>query len=204
MTLFESVGTALEDLRLSPRRILVAPYYGRSTIGDMGNVTAPEALVLRWAELVNDKALRNLPYKIELNSWGKIEMSPASNRHGRLQSIVAAELVRQLPDGIVVSEASVLTDIGVRVPDVAWGSAAFMRAFGESTPYPKAPEICVEIVSPSNSPDEISEKTRAYLAAGAEEVWIVSEEGRVRYFDANGKRKGSRYRLTLTLPKPIG
>lgn len=169
----------------------------------MGNVNAPEALALRWAELINDKTLRDLPYKIELNSWGKIEMSPASNRHGRLQVVLGAELMRQLPDGIVVSEASVLTDIGIRVPDVAWGSAAFMQAFGEATPYPKAPEICVEIVSPSNSADEIREKTRAYLAAGAEEVWIVSDDGAVRYFDANGVRGTSRYPVTLALPKPI-
>ena len=167
-------------------------------------MNAPEALALRWAELVNDKSLRDLPYKIELNSWGKIEISPASNRHGRLQSLVAAELVRQLPDGIVVSEASVLTDIGVRVPDVTWGSPAFMRAYGEATPYPRAPEICVEIVSPSNSTDEIREKTRAYLASGAEEVWIVSEEGTVRHFDRNGERAASRFPVTLKLPKPIG
>jgi len=108
----------------------------------MGNLTTPETLALRWDEVLRDPALRNLPYKIELNAWGKIEMSPASNRHGRLQSLISAELLRQLPEGIVVSEASVLTDIGVRVPDVAWGSASFARTHGESTPFPRAPELC--------------------------------------------------------------
>ena len=169
----------------------------------MGNLTPREALALRWVEVVNDPALRDLPYKIELNAWGKIEMSPASNRHGRLQMLVGAELLRQLPDGIVVTEASILTDIGVRVPDVAWGSAAFLKAHGETTPYPRAPEICVEIVSPSNTNDEIREKTRAYLAAGAEEIWIVSEEGTVRYFDNAGECATSRFPVSLALPKPI-
>ena len=169
----------------------------------MGHVTTREALALRWTEIINDPLLRELPYKIELNAWGKIELSPASNRHGRLQISIGAELLRQLPAGIVVSEASILTDIGVRVPDVAWGSADFMARHGESTPYPAAPEICVEIVSPSNSDDELREKTRAYLAAGAQEVWWVFEDGAVRYCDASGERPSSRFGVTLALPRPL-
>jgi Uma2 family endonuclease len=169
----------------------------------MGNITTPEALSLRWAEICRDPALRDLPYKIELNAWGKIEMSPASNRHGRLRSLISAALLEQLSDGLVISEASILTDIGVRVPDVIWGSPKFMAAYGESTPYPRAPEICIEIVSPSNTSIEIREKTRAYLAAGAEEVWIVVEDGGVHYFDAAGEKAASRYPVTLSLPGPI-
>jgi Uma2 family endonuclease len=169
----------------------------------MGNITTPEALSLRWAEICSDPALQDLPYKIELNAWGKIEMSPASNRHGRLQILIGAELLKQMPAGLVVNEASILTDIGIRVPDVIWGSSGFLKAYGEVTPYPRAPEICVEIISPSNTTVEIQEKTRAYLAAGAEEVWIVVEDGGVHYFDATGEKAGSRYPVTLSLPGPI-
>jgi len=43
----------------------------------MGNLHTAEALTLRWAEVCRDASLENLPYKIELNAWGKIEMSPA-------------------------------------------------------------------------------------------------------------------------------
>lgn len=167
-------------------------------------IPSPQALCLRWSAIVNDPVLRNLPYKIELNAWGKIEMSPASNRHGRLQGSIAAELIRQLPDGILITEASILTDIGIRVPDVAWGSAEFMQAFGESTPYPRAPEICVEIVSPSNAEAEIREKTRAYLAAGAKEVWIVTEEGGVRFFGAGGELGSTGFAVALRLPPQLG
>jgi len=169
----------------------------------MGNVAAPQALALRWAEMVNDPSLRDLPYKIELNAWGKIEMSPASNRHARLQGKIALELGRQLPDGEVLTECPILTDIGVRVPDVAWASSQFIAMHGETTPYPTAPEICVEIVSPSNSDSEMAEKTRAYLSAGAVEVWLVPEVGSVRYFDASGERRSSRYPVTLVLPDPV-
>jgi Uma2 family endonuclease len=166
----------------------------------MGNVAAPEALALRWTEVINDPTLRNLPYKLELNAWGKIEMSPASNRHGRLQALVAAELQRQMPDGIVINEASILTDIGVRVPDVVWCSPEFFRQHREVTPFPQAPEICIEIVSPSNSVAELREKTRADLAAGAREVWHISEEGGLRYYDRQGERAASAFPVTLSLP----
>lgn len=168
----------------------------------MGNIPTPEALTVRWAEVVADRTLRDLPYKIELNAWGKIEMSPANNRRGLLQARLASELARQLPAGEVFTECSVLTGIGVRVPDVAWASSQFVDLHAEATPFPTAPEICVEIVSPSNSEDEIEAKTAAYLAAGAKEVWTVSEDAAVRYFDASGECKNSCFAVTVSLPGP--
>jgi len=149
-----------------------------------------------------DPALRDLPYKIELNSWGKVEMTPASNRHGRLQAVLALELGRQL-QGMVLTECSILTRIGIRVPDVAWASPAFMEAFGEITPFTRAPEICVEVLSPSNVEAEVVEKTAAYLAAGADEVWLVSEDGKVRFVGPSGDQPQSRFPVTLSLPAPL-
>ena len=169
----------------------------------MGNLATPEALVLRWDELCRDPSLQDLPYKIELNAWGKIEMSPASNRHGRLQAALAAEFSRHLPSGVILTECSILTSIGIRVPDVVWGSASFMASYGEITPYGRAPEICVEIVSPSNVQGEIDEKTRAYLAAGAVEIWIVSEDGSVRYFTHLGELAQSGFGISASLPAPL-
>ena len=169
----------------------------------MGNVATPQTLAFRWAEVMNDPGLRDLPYKIEINAWGKIEMSPANTRHARLQGRIAAELARQLPAGEVLTEVPVLTDIGVRVPDVAWASNEFLKVHREATPLPRAPEICVEIVSASNTDAEMQEKTRAYLAAGAEEVWLVAEAGTVRYCDAGGERGASRYAISLSLPAPL-
>jgi Uma2 family endonuclease len=131
-------------------------------------------------------------------------MSPASNVHGRLQFWIGTELQRLLPDGGVITEASVLTEIGVRVPDVIWASKAFLAAHGQETPFPRAPEICLEVLSPSNTEDEMQEKTRAYLAAGAQEVWTVSEEGRIRFFGADGERLQSAFGVSPASPPPIG
>jgi Uma2 family endonuclease len=166
----------------------------------MGTLTSIEAVALRWAQVCNDPHLRDLPYKIELNAFGNIEMSPASTRHGRLQVHVGAQLMAQLPDGDCVTECAIATQVGVRVVDVVWGARAFWDQFGDSTPLPRAPEICVEIRSPSNDPEEMELKRRAYVAAGAVEVWVVTEDGRLSFFDKQGPIERSRYPVTLTLP----
>lgn len=165
----------------------------------MGHVTPHEALALRWAELCNDPLLHDLPGKIELNAYGVIEMSPASNRHGMKQAAIAHALTAQLPSGVAFVECSIATSEGVRVPDVAWASAAFMARHGEATPFPAAPEICVEVRSPSNTDAEMEFKTRLYLDAGAVEVWIVADSGAWQIFDARGLQAASRFGVQLDL-----
>lgn len=159
-----------------------------------------EALLLRWDEVLRDPSLQDLPYKIELNAWGKVEMSPASVRHGQLQAALAVELAQQLPDGVTITECPIVTDIGIRVPDLAWASAEFMIRHQGRSPLPRAPEICMEVVSPSNLLAEITEKTRAYLAAGATEVWLVSENGNIRIIDRSGEKTQSAFPIKVQLP----
>ena len=169
----------------------------------MGQITPREALVLRWAELCNDPRWHDLPGKIELNAYGVIEMSPATNRHGMKQAAISHALTQQLPAGLAIVECCILTDDGIRVPDVAWASSAFLARFGDESPFPQAPEICVEVRSPSNTDAEMALKTRLFLAAGAVEVWIVAEAGAWQIFDALGAQPASRYAVQLTLPLPL-
>ena len=37
---------------------------------------------MNWQEVCDDPHLQDLPYKVELNRFGQILMSPASNEHG--------------------------------------------------------------------------------------------------------------------------
>ncbi len=131
---------------------------------------------LTWSDVMSNPYLKDLPFKIELNKWGRIEMSPASNRHGLVQVEVANQL-GQRPAGRVLVECSIQTVDGVRVADVAWISDARLAEFGDATPYPRAPEICVEVMSASNTWAEMHFKAGLYLQAGAEEVWVVSLDG---------------------------
>lgn len=146
--------------------------------------------------------MRNLPYKIELNAWGKVEMSPASVQHAMLQSAVFKQLSDQLPGGRTLMECPVLTNIGVRVPDVIWASAEFMKRHAGLSPLPRAPEICVEVFSPSNVQAEITAKTNAYFDAGAEEVWHVARNGSVRFLNTSGEKACSRFAVTISLDDP--
>ncbi|MBA2606680.1 MAG: Uma2 family endonuclease [Acidobacteriota bacterium] len=149
-------------------------------------------LAVKWQELINNPFFRDIPYKVELNKYGTILMSPASNRHGILQYKIGRKIEIAKKRGIVIVECSILTGEGVRVADVAWASDEFFAEFGDKTPYPKAPEICVEVISPGNSQAEIEEKIRLYLEKGALEVWIVSEHDQINFFTHTGEIKVSK------------
>ena len=148
------------------------------------------ALAEKWREVVNNPVLQDFPYKLELNEDGKVEftMSPATNRHSLWQFKIGALLERTL-GGEVLVECSILTDKGVKVADVVWASPEFFARYGDMTPYPQAPELCIEVTSPSNSArEELARKTQLYLEAGAVEVWIVREDGTVELYGPEGQR----------------
>jgi Uma2 family endonuclease len=152
---------------------------------------------MQWADVLADPTLRDLPYKIELNEFGKIVMTPASNRHGNIQSRISRHLWDALKSGEVITECSVDTDKGVKVADVAWCSPGFIDKHGLQTPYPEAPDICVEIVSPTNSEQEMQEKAALYFARGAKEFWVVSETGETKVYGAEGRRGRSQLAESL-------
>ena len=128
---------------------------------------------MQWSDVLENPYLQNLPFKIELNKWGRIEMSPASNQHGLIQAELVSEL-RKRRGGKVVVECSIQTSDGIRVANAAWVSNSRLKEFGSATPYPRAAELCVEIKSPANSWAEMHMKAGLYLQAGAVEVWIVT------------------------------
>jgi Uma2 family endonuclease len=135
-----------------------------------------EELAERYRALCEDPGYSNVPGKIELDLWGRMVMTPASFYHGVIQSRLCQILATL--GGQAAVEAPVVTPMGLFVADVAWASVGFMTAHRAETPLTRAPEICIEVVSPSNSVKELREKTEAYWAAGAEEVWIVYEQSK--------------------------
>jgi len=156
---------------------------------------------MKWQEVIEHPSLKDLPFKIELNEYGKIEMSPASNRHGRLCSKISLIFVESGKEGEIYLRCSIDTRKGVKVADVAWSSPHFFAQYGEMTPLPVAPEICVEILSPSNSEREMLEKIDLYLAKGAQEVWLCDDDGNLTFDAAQGELQLSR--LFPNFPKNI-
>jgi Uma2 family endonuclease len=151
---------------------------------------------MQWQDVLADKSLRDLPYKIELNEYGHIEMSPASFTHSRFQAKLAKLLGNQL-GGEVFTELAIVTDKGVKVPDVAWSSEDYFQRHKNDIAATAAPEICIEIISPSNSKREMKAKIKLYLKAGAIEIWLVNEQGDIRFFDADGQREISGFNVTI-------
>lgn len=144
-------------------------------------------MAMNWDQVCDDPALKDLPYKIELNEWGQIVMSPTSIRHVMFQDHIAAVLKSLLKTGRVLQEFPVTTSENVKAPDVVWISDALLAQVRDQTASPIAPELCVEVMSPGNTQSQQLHKKALYLEAGAREVWICSEQGDIEFYDASGK-----------------
>lgn len=137
---------------------------------------------LTWAEVCAIPWLKDIPAKIETNKDNKIIMSPASTWHSHYESQITVLLARLMPGGRVFTECPIETTDGTRVADVAWMSKARFLPHKRSISLPIAPEICVEVLSPSNTRAEMLGKMKLYYAAGAEEVWLCDEHGNMEFF----------------------
>lgn len=134
-----------------------------------------------------------LYWKVETNAHNQIIMSPPPHTdHNEYGTEIFVLLLRLLPDGRATMGSGVQTSNGTRIPDVLWMSRARRRKHRGKVSYPEAPEICVEVISPSNSRREIKEKTALYLEAGAEEVWHCERDGTMKFFDADGPLPASK------------
>ncbi len=154
----------------------------------------------RWQQLALDPLVAALPFKVELNEKGVIEVSPPTTRHAFLQFFVARELDRQRPEGTTLTECPIETDIGMRIPDVVWASAEFMASHRGENEFRVAPDLCVEVLSPRNTQAEMAEKIAAYLTAGAREVWLVGDDGVPEVHTSAGRAPAST--IGFELPRP--
>lgn len=110
---------------------------------------------------------------------------PPSGDHSNRQGEIAF-LLRQLLGGRALPECPISTLDGVKAADVGWYSEERYRLVAGQLAFEIAPEICVEILSPRNSPIEIRAKRQLYFESGAREVWICDLTGRMSYFATEG------------------
>lgn len=122
-------------------------------------------------------------HKFELVRGRLVRESRPGARHGRL----GIKLGRRLDEFAIEHDLGlVFTDTGftlfrdpdtLRGPDLSFVSRARIPASGYAgTFWQLAPDLAVEILSPSNRPGEMREKVSDYLAAGSLEVWVVDAE----------------------------
>lgn len=164
-----------------------------------------------WAALCHDDTLTDIAYTIETEAWGAIRMRPTQARPARMAGRIARLLYQKL-GGEAIPERALLTADGIKVPDVAWCSDTVLAQHWSETALSKAPEICVEVVSPANAEAALRAKTALDLNLGALEVWLVALDGAVEIYTESGARADPTFGLepaaelagVIPLPGAVG
>jgi Uma2 family endonuclease len=143
---------------------------------------------LKEYELLPGEGVRH-----ELDEGELITMPGPKLRHSVIAMIIGTALRTYVVAqrlGLVLIEASFLLcaePITLRQPDVAFVRADRIRAADLDGYVEGAPDLAIEIVSPSDSMADIDRKVEQYLAAGSTLVWVViPKHERIRIFRADG------------------
>ncbi|HYH80298.1 MAG TPA: Uma2 family endonuclease [Longimicrobium sp.] len=114
------------------------------------------------------------------------EMTPAGSRHGR----IGARILSRLEAHVFANGLGEVynADTGfrlasdpdtVRVPDVAFVSRGRADRVGDvEGVWPGAPDLAVEVISPTDSYGDVDEKVAEYLGAGCRMVIVVNPRHR--------------------------
>lgn len=124
-------------------------------------------------------------YKLELVRGHVVREPRPMPLHGR----VAARLTRFLDEHVDSSElGAVLVEVDfllseepptVRAPDIAFVSTRRLPQDPYAPSYWRfAPDLAVEILSPTNRAAEMQRKVLDYLDAGSRMVWVIDPESR--------------------------
>jgi Uma2 family endonuclease len=112
---------------------------------------------------------------------GDLYMAPAPNRfHQDVSRTIQFEILKYLerePRGIIYNAPFdvVLTDINVFQPDLAFFSQA-RRGILTEKGAEGAPDLVVEILSPSTARLDLDQKRVVYARTGVSELWIVDPD----------------------------
>jgi len=124
-------------------------------------------------------------YKLELVRGLVVREPRPGSRHGQVSMILGAALHQHVSAqglGTVLIETGYVlsrTEHTLRGPDLSFVSAG--RGGSGVLPegaFQGAPDLAVEVLSPSNRAGEIREKVADYLGAGCSLVWVVDPRRR--------------------------
>ena len=139
---------------------------------------------------VSAEELIRLPrgrFRYELIRGELRTMTPAGFNHGAIIMNVSAPLAQHVKTHAlgVVCGAETGFRLGsdpdtVLAPDVAFVRRDRLPPSGPPAGYwPGAPDLAVEVLSPSDTVFEVDAKVAAWLAAGTGAVWVVNPQRRV-------------------------
>lgn len=134
--------------------------------------------------------------RYELQNGLLVDVGTSSRIHTRMALLIGHLLLSFLESNTLGGEVTgadgtyILTPHDTSVPDVAYVSAERAKTLPKDTVfYPFAPDLAVEVRSPSQSKREMNTLAVMYLNAGSKLVWIIDPKARnVTVYRANGER----------------
>jgi Uma2 family endonuclease len=121
-------------------------------------------------------------YRYELVKGELIRMSPTGHEHGFILMNLASPLYQYVKtNGLGVVTAA---DTGfvlerspdtVLAPDISFLSSSKFSAAGPTAGFWEgAPDLAVEVTSPSDRPKQVELKAKKWLASGTKLVWVIN------------------------------
>lgn len=141
--------------------------------GDMATTAAP-ALTLEEFSLLPRDGQRH-----EMNEGKLVTMPPVKSLHTLVAHAILKALLQFLterPHAQALFEAGYVlsySPLTIRQPDLSVLSESRIRDTPPDNYFEGSPELAIEVVSPSDSAEDLELKAGQYLQYGGKEVWIV-------------------------------
>jgi Uma2 family endonuclease len=139
----------------------------------MAAVTSTALTLEEFARLPGDDV------RHEMKAGELITLPPPKSLHALVLLAVLEALqsyLREHPFGRAIPEAGFILSrepLTVRQPDVSVLSESRVQTADGESYFEGAPELAVEVVSPSDSAEDLQIRVRQYLSTGAKQVWVV-------------------------------
>jgi Uma2 family endonuclease len=133
--------------------------------------------------------------QLELDEGELITMPPAGEEHGHVGMDLGVRIghfvkAKKLGRVYGADTGFRLNDRTVFAPDVAFVRRERVEALRSKSFAKGAPDLAVEIFSPSDGIRQSTRKVKQYLAAGCHTVWVVyPEREKVVVFEASGSER---------------
>ncbi|HVA90373.1 MAG TPA: Uma2 family endonuclease [Chloroflexota bacterium] len=131
-------------------------------------------------------------WKVELNQGELVMTASPRPSHSVIRDRLGVSLTtfastRILGQVLWETEVALSAD-SVRIPDLAFISAGRWSQLDPDQRIEGAPDLAIEVVSPSNGAADIALKVQQFLRSGAQAVWVVYPKPRLVYTYAPGER----------------